>query len=161
MMNPQRYARSAMSLHWIIALALAFQLGLGWRLGGMAKGLPQFAAYQLHELLAFLTVGLFLLHVIGGLRHQFIKHENVLGRMVPLFARMTPLPHTRSTVIAIVAVGAMGIAIMSARAINFGANLAVSPALSPSLPAVMAPVTPASQPTPATTGETATEICES
>ncbi|MDE2596635.1 MAG: YceI family protein [Sphingomonadales bacterium] len=47
--TPERYARSAIVLHWLLALLLGFQLALGWRLEGIAKGLGQFQAYQLHK----------------------------------------------------------------------------------------------------------------
>jgi cytochrome b561/polyisoprenoid-binding protein YceI len=48
-MTPARYSRSAIVLHWAIALFLAFQLALGWRLGQMQNGPGLFAAYQLHK----------------------------------------------------------------------------------------------------------------
>lgn len=38
-----------------------------------------------HELLAFATIGLFLLHVAGALKHQLIDRDNELGRMLPGF----------------------------------------------------------------------------
>lgn len=52
---PARYSSAAIFLHWTIALLLAFQLSLGWRLEELT-GMPQFAAYQLHK-----TVGLSIL----------------------------------------------------------------------------------------------------
>jgi cytochrome b561/polyisoprenoid-binding protein YceI len=175
-MTQERYSRTAIFLHWGIALALAFQLGLGWRLEHIAKGPAQFAAFQLHKsvgitillltlarvvirylhprpplpadatwaqwaaklghfglyvvmlgapitgwiivstakmkfptllfgiipwphlplgggwrepaegahaLLATLGLALFALHVVGALRHQFLKKDPILGRMVP------------------------------------------------------------------------------
>jgi cytochrome b561/polyisoprenoid-binding protein YceI len=178
-MTSERYSRTAMFLHWAIALALAFQLALGWRLEDMARGPGLFSAYQLHksvgitillltvarvairflhprpalpegarwtqrlassvhallylvmiggpltgwaivstakikvptlifgvlpwphlplpssvldsaellhEWIAILGIGLFVLHVAGALRHQFIKGEPILSRMIP-FAR--------------------------------------------------------------------------
>lgn len=38
---------------------------------------------EVHEVLAFVTIGLLLLHVAGALKHQFIDRDNELGRMVP------------------------------------------------------------------------------
>lgn len=38
-----------MILHWVIALALFFQIALGWRMEEMEKGLGQFTAFQLHK----------------------------------------------------------------------------------------------------------------
>ena len=68
-MSPQRYSMTAIALHWSIAAALSFQLVLGWQLSGIAPGLGQFAAYQLHKsigivilLLTFLRVGIRLAH---------------------------------------------------------------------------------------------------
>lgn len=175
-MTAARYSTAAIALHWLIALALAFQLSLGWRLEEMPKGVGQFAAFQLHKsvgitilllslarlalrvwgpkparlpdsplnhmlatlvhwsfylvmiggpltgwilvstakvkvptllfgiipwphlpvsaamhgvsealhgLLAFLGVALFVLHIAGALRHQFMKGEPLLARMMP------------------------------------------------------------------------------
>ncbi len=48
-MTTERYSRSAMLLHAAIALALAFQLALGWRLEHIPKGPGLFTAYQLHK----------------------------------------------------------------------------------------------------------------
>lgn len=186
-MTPNRYSRSAIILHWAIAIGLAFQLALGWRLEDIPKGPGQFAAYQLHKsvgitilvltlvrlairlarprplpladspwamlaaravhwlfyavllvgpltgwiivstarikvptlifgavpwphlpvpqmwhpaakgahgVLAWVALGLFILHVAGALRHQFVKDENILGRMVP-FLTAGPVSKTR------------------------------------------------------------------
>ena len=43
------YSRTAILLHWTIALAFAFQLALGWRLEDIPKGPGLFSAYQLHK----------------------------------------------------------------------------------------------------------------
>lgn len=181
-MTAQRYSSTAKFLHWAIALALAFQLGLGWQLEHIPKGPLLFAAYQMHKsvgisillltlvriairiihrppplmadspwallaakivhwgLYAIMLIGpltgwilvstakikvptllfgtvpwphlpipqhwhepaenihgavatllllLFFLHFVGALRHQFLKDENILGRMLPF---MTPAP---------------------------------------------------------------------
>lgn len=178
-MTVERYSRTAIFLHWTIALALAFQLALGWRLEDIPKGPGLFAAYQLHKsvgiavllltlarlsirlmrprpapvtdgiwarrltravhglfycvllfgpltgwilvstasirvptllfgvvqwphlplahawlepaeaahnVMAWTGLGLFVLHVAGALRHQFVKGENILGRMMPFLA---------------------------------------------------------------------------
>jgi cytochrome b561 len=48
-------------------------------------------AYKLsvgaHHLLAKITYALFALHVLAALRHQFIKRDTVLARMIPFLAR--------------------------------------------------------------------------
>lgn len=47
-MPAQRYSHSAIALHWLIALLLAFQIALGWALEG--NNSPElFARYQLHK----------------------------------------------------------------------------------------------------------------
>ncbi|MBT2186536.1 YceI family protein [Sphingobium nicotianae] len=46
--SPARYSGAAIFLHWTIALLLAFQLSLGWRLETL-HGVPQFLAFQLHK----------------------------------------------------------------------------------------------------------------
>jgi len=43
------YSRTAKILHWLIALAILFMLGLGWCLDFFPKGEPRFAAIQLHK----------------------------------------------------------------------------------------------------------------
>jgi cytochrome b561/polyisoprenoid-binding protein YceI len=48
-MTTERYSRTAMILHWALALALAFQMSLGWRLEDLPKGPSLFSAYQLHK----------------------------------------------------------------------------------------------------------------
>src|SRR3546814_11857360 len=47
-MPTQRYSYTAITLHWLIALLLAFQIALGWALEG--NNSPElFARYQLHK----------------------------------------------------------------------------------------------------------------
>ncbi len=50
---------------------------------GVAKndGLKHFA-HETHEILAFVIVALFILHVAGALKHHFINRDNVLRRML-------------------------------------------------------------------------------
>lgn len=47
-MPTQRYSYTAITLHWLIALLLAFQIALGWALEG-DNGPELFARYQLHK----------------------------------------------------------------------------------------------------------------
>jgi cytochrome b561/polyisoprenoid-binding protein YceI len=174
--NTVRYSKTAMLLHWSLAFALAFQLGLGWQFDSLQRGPNLFELYQLHKSvgimilllslarlairmgysrpkpladtiwsqraaklvhggfylvliggpltgwllvssakiavptelfgilplphlpvgsavhgaaealhtrLAWLAIALLLLHVVGALRHQFFKGEDVLQRMLP------------------------------------------------------------------------------
>lgn len=56
-----RYSRMAMLLHWSIAMALAFQIGVGWGLEHLsAKG---FALYQLHKSIGMAILGLTLVRI--------------------------------------------------------------------------------------------------
>ena len=41
-------------------------------------------AHDAHEILAFATVGLLVLHVAGALKHHLIDRDDVLARMLPL-----------------------------------------------------------------------------
>jgi cytochrome b561/polyisoprenoid-binding protein YceI len=61
---------------------------------------------SLHAALAWLFAALLVLHIVGALRHQFVKDENILARMMPvaLTSRMAALAS------AVLAVGAMGAA---------------------------------------------------
>ena len=38
---------------------------------------------EMHKILAYATFGLFLLHVVAAMKHQFISKDGVLGRMIP------------------------------------------------------------------------------
>jgi cytochrome b561/polyisoprenoid-binding protein YceI len=208
-----RYSRTAMLLHWALALLLAFQLALGWQLDSLARGAAQFSGYQLHKslgitilllslarlairfwhrrppafvdskwagwaaksvhallylvmiggplsgwiivstgkvkfptllfgvvpwphlpvpngshepaeglhaALAWLLVGLLVLHVVGALRHQFVKDENVLARMIPaaLAAR------TAAMAAAVLGIGALGAAYLAGDAVRFSTQSA-------------------------------------
>lgn len=57
-----KYSRTAMTLHWLIAAALAFQIGVGWGLEHVsAKG---FSLYQLHKSVGITILMLTLLRII-------------------------------------------------------------------------------------------------
>ncbi|MCI3181296.1 cytochrome b [Caulobacter sp. CCUG 60055] len=44
-----RYSTVAITLHWVIAAALIFQIILGWRMGDGPKGPATYALFQLHK----------------------------------------------------------------------------------------------------------------
>jgi cytochrome b561 len=48
-----------------------------------------------HHLLAKITYGLVALHVLAALRHQFVKRDFVLARMIPSLARRRPFRDLR------------------------------------------------------------------
>lgn len=60
-MTHDRYSVAAKAFHWSIALLLAFQLALGWRLEDLPRGPELFSAAQLHKsvgiLILLLTLG--------------------------------------------------------------------------------------------------------
>jgi cytochrome b561/polyisoprenoid-binding protein YceI len=65
-----RYSRTAMLLHWVLALLLAFQLALGWRLHELGRGAEQFAGYQLHKSLGIAILLFSLVRVLIRFWHQ-------------------------------------------------------------------------------------------
>jgi cytochrome b561 len=52
----------------------------------VGKSIAEFA-HEAHELLAFTTVGLALLHAAGALKHHYFDKDDVLARMLPLVRR--------------------------------------------------------------------------
>lgn len=198
-MTSSRYSKTAMALHWSLALALVFQIGLGWQFETLNRGPNLFALYQLHKSvgiailvlslarlairiwrprpmpladtlwsrymanlvhgafyvvliggpltgwllvssskiavptvlfgilpfphlpvghavhapaevihaqLAWLTIALLLLHVVGAVRHQFFKDEDILQRMLPWLLKQ----RSNSAVAIAAALAALGIA---------------------------------------------------
>ncbi len=65
-----RYTNMAVFLHWLIALAIIFQLGLGWRMGDEPKGVGLYALFQLHKSIGFTILFLSLLRVFWRLTHK-------------------------------------------------------------------------------------------
>lgn len=54
--SPTRYSAAAIALHWILALLLLFQVGLGGGLEHLPKGFAQFAGYQFHKSVGILIL---------------------------------------------------------------------------------------------------------
>lgn len=59
---PQRYSLAAIILHWAIAALLAFQIAVGWALGGL--GARGFALYQLHKSVGITILALTILRIV-------------------------------------------------------------------------------------------------
>jgi cytochrome b561 len=60
-----RYTRTAIALHWIIAAIILFQIGYGWYLTGIPRGVPaRTVVVNLHKSIG-LTVGLLILLRLG------------------------------------------------------------------------------------------------
>jgi cytochrome b561/polyisoprenoid-binding protein YceI len=65
--DEQRYSKGAIVLHWLLALLLAFELGLGF---AMPKDASGFALYQLHKSVGILILLLTLLRIGWRLTHR-------------------------------------------------------------------------------------------
>jgi cytochrome b561/polyisoprenoid-binding protein YceI len=69
MPNDLRYSRIAILLHWLIAAAILFEVGLGWRMDG-PRGAQTFAVYQLHKSVGITILMLTLLRIGWRLTHR-------------------------------------------------------------------------------------------
>ena len=63
-MNTVRYSKTAMLLHWSLAFALAFQIGLGWQFDSLQRGTNLFELYQLHKSVGILILVLSLARLV-------------------------------------------------------------------------------------------------
>jgi cytochrome b561 len=65
-----RYTNTAITLHWLLALALFAQIAFGWFLGDVPRGTPERTIYvNLHKSTGMLIGLLILLRVYWRLRH--------------------------------------------------------------------------------------------
>jgi cytochrome b561/polyisoprenoid-binding protein YceI len=69
------YSTVAIALHWAIAAAILFQIGLGWRMGGL-KGPSAFALFQLHKSVGITVLLLSLLRLAWRLTHRAPSHAH-------------------------------------------------------------------------------------
>lgn len=97
-------------------------------------------AEGMHGLLSLLGVGLFVAHVAGALRHQFVKDENILGRMMPWVGRELRAPRGRAALGVLMALGLVGGAMLWSRVMPFGGAAEPATAAQPSAPAEPAPL---------------------
>lgn len=65
----RRYSAGAVALHWLTAAAIAFQIGLGWRMDG-PRAPETFAVFQLHKSVGITILLLTLIRVAWRLRHR-------------------------------------------------------------------------------------------
>lgn len=73
--SSSRYSTVAIILHWVIAAAIVFQLGLGWRMG-LQKGPAAFAAFQLHKSIGITILVLSLVRLAWRLTHHAPSHAD-------------------------------------------------------------------------------------
>jgi cytochrome b561 len=67
---PSRYTNTAVTLHWLLALALLAQIGFGWFLGDVPRGTPARTIYvNLHKSTGMVIGVLILLRVYWRLKH--------------------------------------------------------------------------------------------
>ena len=64
-----RYSNVAMTLHWVIALSILINLGLGWRMGFLT-GMAQFTMFQLHKSVGITVLVLSVARLVWRLTHR-------------------------------------------------------------------------------------------
>jgi cytochrome b561 len=68
---PQRYTRVAIVLHWLVALALFGQIGLGWFLDTVPRGTPDRTVWvNLHKSTGLVLGALVLVRLVWRLTHR-------------------------------------------------------------------------------------------
>ncbi len=97
---PRWQVRLSELVQWLlyavmVLVPLTGILGASYSRGGLAffgAALPRWATpdrplshllFEVHSALVWVTVALLVLHVIGGLKHLLIDHDDVFGRMWP------------------------------------------------------------------------------
>jgi cytochrome b561 len=67
----QRYTTIAIVLHWLIAAAVLFMIGLGWAMDDIPKGTPERAYwFNLHKSIGVTIGGLMVLRLLWRLAHR-------------------------------------------------------------------------------------------
>lgn len=69
-MDAFRYSRVAMVLHWVIALALAFQIAMGFHMASVPLDAGRFQQFQLHKSVGIAILALTLARVAWRLAHR-------------------------------------------------------------------------------------------
>jgi len=64
------YTRTAMALHWLIALAILFMLALGWSFDFIPKGETKFFLFQLHKSIGITILLLSVMRLGWRLSHR-------------------------------------------------------------------------------------------
>src|SRR5207302_1706111 len=95
----ERYTRTAMVLHWLIALAVLAQIGFGWYLQQVPRRTPERTIYVnyhkstgmligllilLRIATSYVFVALIALHLLAAMKHAILPQHRILRRMLPL-----------------------------------------------------------------------------
>lgn len=86
-----RYNNIAVLLHWLIAAAIIFQLGLGWRMGDEPKGAGAYALFQLHKSIGFSILFLSVFRVVWRLTHKAPELPNTMPQWEQWAAKLAHL----------------------------------------------------------------------
>ena len=162
-------------VHWAFYAVLLFGPITGWIIVSTARlkvptvlfglvpwpHLPLPAALSepmegVHEALAWIAIGLFVLHVLGALRHQFLLRDPVIGRMAPAGSVAAGIVLLVATVALYFAVGSYVsqqylIPALQERQAEHAGRAAANPPASPPLPVSSDETTPAIKPADAAT----------
>ena len=78
--DPARYSTVAIALHWIIAVAIAVQIGLGWYMGGLEDKTAEKAVEAIHISLGLTILLLTLCRLAWRLTHRPPAEPATLAR---------------------------------------------------------------------------------
>lgn len=86
-----RYNNIAVLLHWLIAAAIIFQLGLGWRMGDEPKGAGAYALFQLHKSIGFSILFLSVFRLLWRISHKAPPLPNAMLQWEQMAAKLAHL----------------------------------------------------------------------
>lgn len=89
--SQKHYSKVAVTLHWLIAAAIVFQLALGWRMGDEPKGPGLYALFQLHKSIGFVILFLSLFRLGWRLTHTAPPLPVAMPRWEQLAAKLAHL----------------------------------------------------------------------
>jgi cytochrome b561/polyisoprenoid-binding protein YceI len=115
---------------------------------------------NIHESLAWIAIALFVLHVLGALRHQFMLHDPVIGRMSPGGSVAAAIVLLAATVAIYFGVGSYVsqkylLPALQERQAERSVQAAADPPVPLPQPAAKVAATPAAEPTETATAEAA------
>lgn len=86
-----RYNNIAVLLHWLIAAAIIFQLGLGWRMVDEPKGAGAYALFQLHKSIGFSILFLSVFRLLWRISHKAPPLPNAMPQWEQMAAKIAHL----------------------------------------------------------------------